>query len=163
VSAYEKERRMSVINGLPAHILLVHLIVVLAPLTAVLAIVSAVWPAARRRLVWLVLALALVVMVTTPLTTEAGEWLEHKVGESPAVETHAELGDTMLYFAIALLVAAALLVFLHVRETRGTVNTVVAVAIAAVVVLASVATTVQVYRIGDSGSRAAWGDMVSAN
>ena len=154
---------MSVINGLPAHILLVHLIVVLAPLTAVLAIVSAVWPAARRRLVWLVLALALVVMVTTPLTTEAGEWLEHKVGESPAVEAHAELGDTMLYFAIALLVAAALLVFLHVRESRGTVNTVVAVAIAAVVVLASVATTVQVYRIGDSGSRAAWGDMVSAN
>jgi VanZ family protein len=154
---------MSVINGLPAHILFVHLIVVLAPLTAVLAIVSAVWPAARRRLVWLVLALALVVLVTTPLTTEAGEWLEHKVGESPAVETHAELGDTMLYFAIALLVAAALLVFLHVRESRGTVNTVVAVAIAAVVVLASVATTVQVYRIGDSGSRAAWGDMVSAN
>jgi VanZ family protein len=163
VSAYEKERRMSVINGLPAHILLVHLIVVLAPLTAVLAIVSAVWPAARRRLVWLVLALALVVMVTTPLTTEAGEWLEHKVGESPAVEAHAELGDTMLYFAIALLVAAALLVFLHVRESRATVNTVVAVVIAAVVVLASVATTVQVYRIGDSGSRAAWGDMVSAN
>ena len=154
---------MSVINGLPAHILLVHLIVVLAPLTAVLAIVSAVWPAARRRLVWLVLALALVVMVTTPLTTEAGEWLEHKVGESPAVETHAELGDTMLYFSIALLVAAALLVFLHVRESRATVNTVVAVVIAAVVVLASVATTVQVYRIGDSGSRAAWGDMVSAN
>ena len=154
---------MSVINGLPAHILLVHLIVVLAPLTAVLAIVSAVWPAARRRLVWLVLALALVVMVTTPLTTEAGEWLEHKVGESPAVEAHAELGDTMLYFAIALLAAAALLVFLHVRESRGTVNTIVAVAIAAVVVLASVATTVQVYRIGDSGSRAAWGDMVSAN
>jgi hypothetical protein len=31
------------------------------------------------------------------------------------------------------------------------------------VVLASVATTVQVYRIGDSGSRATWGDMVSAN
>jgi VanZ family protein len=154
---------MSVINGLPAHILFVHLIVVLAPLTAVLAVVSAVWPAARRRLVWLVLALALVVMVTTPLTTEAGEWLEHKVGESPAVEIHAELGDTMLYFAIALLVAAALLVFLHVRESRATVNTVVAVVIAAVVVLASVATTVQVYRIGDSGSRATWGDMVSAN
>ena len=73
---------MTVINGLPAHALLVHLIVVLAPLTAVLAIISAVWPAARRRLVWLVLALALIVMVTTPLTTEAGEWLEQKVGES---------------------------------------------------------------------------------
>ena len=153
---------MSVVSGLPAHVLFVHLIVALAPLTAVLAIVSACWPAARRRLVWLVLALAVIVLAATPLTTEAGEWLEHRVGESPAVETHAALGDTMLYFSIALLVAAALLTFLHVRESRGSVNTVVAVAIAAVVVLASVATTVQVYRIGDSGARSAWGDLVSA-
>jgi uncharacterized membrane protein len=154
---------LSTINGLPAHVLLVHLIVVLAPLTALLAIVSAVWPAARRRLTWLVLGLAVVTMIATPLTTNAGEWLEEKVGESPALETHAGLGDTMLYFSIALLVAALLLTFLHVRESRGaTLNTVVAVGIAALVVMASVATTVQVYRIGDSGARAAWGDLVSA-
>jgi len=38
------------------------------------------------------------------------------------------------------------------------VNTVAAVAIAVVVIVASVATTVQVYRIGDSGALAAWGD-----
>ena len=108
------------------------------------------------------LALAVIVLAATPLTTEAGEWLEDRIGESPAVETHAALGDTMLYFAIALVVAAALLVFQHVRESRGSVNTVVAVAIAAVVVVVSVVTTVQVYRIGDSGARAAWGDLVSA-
>lgn len=154
---------MSTVNGLPAHALLVHLIVVLAPLTALLAVISAVWPAARRRLVWPVLALALVTMIATPLTTEAGEWLEQRVGESPAIETHAALGDTMVYFSIALLVAAILVTVLHVLETRGKpVNTVVAVVIAAVVVLASVATTVQVYRIGDAGTRAAWGDVVSA-
>jgi hypothetical protein len=153
---------MSTVNGLPAHILLVHLIVVLAPLTSVLAILCAVWPAARRRLVWLVLALSVVVLVATPLTTEAGEWLEHTVGESPAVETHAGLGDTMLYFSIGLVVAATLLILLHLLESRGAVNTVVAVVIAAVVVIAGVATTAQVYRIGDSGSRAAWGDVVSA-
>ena len=153
---------MSTVNGLPAHILLVHLVVVLAPLTAALAIMCAVWPAARRRLVWLVLALALVTTIAVPLTTEAGEWLEQKVGESPALATHAGLGNTMLYFAIALLVAAALLTFLHLRESRGSVNTVAAVAIAAVVVLISVGTTVQVYRIGDSGSRAAWGGLVSS-
>lgn len=62
---------MSTINGLPAHVLLVHFIVVLAPLTAILAILCAVWPAARQRLVWLVLVLAGVVAVLTPLTTEA--------------------------------------------------------------------------------------------
>jgi hypothetical protein len=44
---------LTTIMGLPAHVLLVHFIVILAPLTAVLAILYAVWPAARRRLVWL--------------------------------------------------------------------------------------------------------------
>ncbi len=58
---------MSTFNGLPAHVLLVHFIVVLAPLTAVLAILCAVWPAARQRLVWLVLTLSLIVTVLTPV------------------------------------------------------------------------------------------------
>ena len=132
---------MTTVNGLPSHVLLVHFIVVLAPLTALLAILCAVWPAARRRLVWLVLGLAVVNAALTPLTT------------------HAELGDTMVYFSIALLVAAILLALLQVRARRsGSVNTVAVVAIAVVVVVASVATTVQVYRIGDSGAQAAWGD-----
>ena len=37
---------MTVINGLPAHVLCVHFIVVLAPLTALLEIVCARWRAA---------------------------------------------------------------------------------------------------------------------
>ena len=149
---------MSTFNGLPAHALLVHFIVVLAPLTAVLAILCAVWPAARRRLVWLVAALAAAVTVLTPLTTEAGEWLDHQLGNPPSVQTHAELGDTMLYFSAALLVAAALLVVAHVRDVRGTESkTAVFVVIAVLVIAASVATTIQVVRIGDSGAQAVWG------
>ena len=148
---------MSTINGLPAHALLVHFIVVLAPLTAVLAILSAVWPAARRRIVWLVAALALLTTALTPLTTEAGEWLEHRIGESPAVETHAELGDTMLFFAAALLVAAALVVLLHLRDFPTAATAV----IAALVITVGVATVVQVVRIGESGAQATWGDVVA--
>lgn len=71
---------MNTFNGLPAHALLVHFIVVLAPLTAVLAVVCAAWPTARKRLVWFVVGLAIVTVALTPLTTEAGEWLEHQVG-----------------------------------------------------------------------------------
>ena len=134
-----------------------HLIVVLAPLTAVLAILCAVWPAARRRLVWLVLAFAVVITALTPLTTEAGEWLQHRIGESPAIQTHAELGSTMLYFAIALLVAAILLAVLHIRS----MNTVAATVIAVVVIAASAATIVQVIRIGDSGAQATWAGIVA--
>lgn len=154
---------MSTFNGLPVHVLLVHFVVVLAPLTALLAIVCAVWPAARKRSIWLVAALSIVTVVLTPLTTSAGEWLEHRVGSTPAVHIHAELGDTMLYFSLALLVAVALLVFVHVRESRNrALKPIAAWLVAGFVVLAGVATTVQVYRIGDSGAIAAWGDQMQA-
>jgi ABC-type branched-subunit amino acid transport system permease subunit len=153
---------MSTFSGLPAHALLVHFIVVLAPLTAILAIVCAVWPAARRRLVWLVLALAAATALLTPLTTDAGQWLEHQVGRSAVLHTHTKLGDTMIYFSVALVAAALLLVFVHIREVRGrTMKPVALWLISALVILASVATSAQVYRIGDSGAKATWGGMSS--
>ena len=153
---------MSTFNGLPAHPLLVHFIVVLAPLTAILAILCAVWPAARQRLVWLVLALAGTTAVLTPITTGAGEWLEHKVGGSAALETHEHLGKTMIYFALALLVAAVLLVISHVLITRGKALPRALSAMVAVFVLAaSLAATVQVLRIGHSGAEATWSGVVT--
>ena len=148
---------MSTFNGLPAHVLLVHFIVVLAPLTAVLAIVCTFWPAARQRLVWLGLALAVVTAVLTPLTTDAGEWLEKRKGRSPLLHAHTQLGDTMAYFSVAMVAAAALIAFFHFREARGkSLKPIARWLIAAVVVIASIATTVQVYRIGDSGAKATW-------
>ena len=150
---------MSTFNGLPVHPMLVHFIVVLAPLTAVLAILCALWPAARRRLVWLVLALATATAVLTPIAAEAGEWLEHQIKETPLVEHHAEMGETMIYFALALLIAAILLAVVHVRAERGRpLSGVLAAVIAVFVVLAGVATTVQVLRIGHSGAESVWSD-----
>jgi ABC-type branched-subunit amino acid transport system permease subunit len=154
---------MNTINGLPAHALLVHFIVVLAPLTAILAIMCAVWAAARQRLVWLVVALAAITVVLTPVTTNAGEWLEHEVGRSPLLHAHTELGDTMIYFAVALLIAAVLLASIHVREVRGkALKPVVSWILATIVIVASVATAVQVYRIGETGARATWGEQTAA-
>ncbi|WP_040861567.1 DUF2231 domain-containing protein [Nocardia niigatensis] len=148
---------MSTFNGLPAHILLVHAIVVLAPLTAVLAILCAVWPVARRRLVWLTLVLAAVVTVLTPITTEAGEWLEARVGRTPDLRAHTHLGDSFAYFALPLLIAAILLAVVQVREARGRALSRMLVGVVAVLTIgASVAATVQVYRIGESGARASW-------
>ncbi len=153
---------MSTINGLPAHVLLVHVIVVLVPLTAVLTIVSSLWPAARRRLIWLLVVLSAFTVVMTPITTDAGEWFEHKLGRTPAIRTHAHLGDTMIYFALGLLVAVLLLLLVHLRETRKRPLGRVLVGIVAVIAIAAgVAATVQVYRIGDSGARATWGYQVA--
>ncbi|MGB7363045.1 MAG: DUF2231 domain-containing protein [Rhodococcus sp. (in: high G+C Gram-positive bacteria)] len=154
---------MNTINGLPAHILLVHLVVVLAPLTAVLAITAAVWPAARRRLVWVVAAFAVITLAATPLTTSAGEWLEKRVPESEAVKIHTELGDSMLYFSIALLVVAAALVFVHLRENKGTApKRAVTIAVAVLTLVVGIGVVVQVYRIGDSGARAVWEDSLTS-
>jgi hypothetical protein len=155
---------VSTVNGLPAHVLFVHFIVVLGPLTAILAILCAVWPAARQRLVWLVVALSVLTAALTPLTTEAGEWLQHRLGPSPTVDAHAELGDTMLYFSLALLVAAVLLAVVHLRAGRGQpLPSALAIIVAVFVVVAGVATIVQVYRIGDSGAKATWGQIAQSN
>ena len=97
---------MSMANGLPAHVLLVHAVVVLVPLTSLLLVLVAVWPAARRRWASLTAVLAVITLVAVPLTTEAGEWLEHRLPHSDLIETHAELGDTMLPWAVGLALVA---------------------------------------------------------
>jgi hypothetical protein len=155
---------MTVINGLPAHVLLLHFIVVLAPLTASLEIACAVWPPARRGLlVWLALILAFATTVLTPITTDAGEWLYNlRRNPDPDLREHAELGGTMIYFSIALLIAAVALVALHLIERRSTSRPRVAsVAVAVVVIAVGVATIIQTYRIGDTGAQSVWGNQIA--
>jgi ABC-type branched-subunit amino acid transport system permease subunit len=149
---------MSTINGLPAHPLLVHFVVVLAPLAAALVILCAVWPAARRRFVWLLFPTAAVVLVLTPVTTNAGESLDDKLGNPPLLDHHANLGNTMLWFAIALAVVAAAVTAVHYAEVKSTsLKPVLVYGVAALSIVVGVATVVQTYRIGDSGAHAVWG------
>jgi hypothetical protein len=150
---------VTTVFGLPAHALLVHAIVVLAPLTALLGILSALLPAVRQRLVWLVVALAVVNLVLTPLTVSAGEWLYNREeSHSPILERHEELGETMLWFSLALLVMAIALAVLHVRAGRaGGTPKALAIGVAVLAVVAGVASTVQVVRIGHAGTEAKWG------
>lgn len=150
---------MNTISGMPAHVLFVHAMVVLAPLTALLEMLCAVLPAVRRRLVWLVLVLALVTAGLTPLTTEAGEWfLKQQPHPSDILRTHAERGDWMIYFSVALIVVALLLAALHVTDGHAEKRRVAGPMIVAVLAFAvGVSTIVTVYRIGDSGAQSTWG------
>jgi hypothetical protein len=59
-------------NGLPVHILLVHLVVVLVPATALCLLLTAFWPAARRRLGFVTPLLALLALIAVPFTRAAG-------------------------------------------------------------------------------------------
>jgi hypothetical protein len=150
---------MTTITGIPAHALLVHAMVVLAPLTALLAMLCAVWPAARRRLVWLVLAFAAVTLVLTPLTTSAGDWLFNQQPQpSDILITHANRGQWMILFSGALLVVAIALAVLHWAESRSDKPRKAAAAIIAVLtIVVGVSSIVGVVRIGDAGAEAVWG------
>ena len=153
---------LSTVNGLPAHILLNHVVVVLGPLAAILAVLCAVWPAARRRLIWQVLLLAAGTLVAVPLTTDSGGWLAARVGDSPALNLHAGYGDTLIYFVGALVAAVALLAAVHVRQRRGARIPVAVHVVVGVLVLATAGGTLyRTYLVGDSGARAAWGDVPS--
>ncbi|GHJ99772.1 hypothetical protein SY2F82_15700 [Streptomyces sp. Y2F8-2] len=166
---------MTLVNGLPAHVLLVHFVVVLVPLSALALVVSAVWPKAARRLGLILPVLAFVTLVTVPLTSHAGEWLERHVAGDPLVRKHAELGDGLLPWALGLFLLATA-VWWTARRTpapqggtdgpRGGADgprggAVVRVAAAVLSLVMAVGAVVDVYRIGDSGAKAAWHDAFS--
>ena len=171
---------MTTLNGLPAHALLVHAVVILVPLTAVLLVLTALWPAARQRLGIANAVLAAVTLAAVPLTTGAGDWLEHHVQRSALVSEHTHLGDTLLPWVGGLFlitVAVAVRELLEARQRSaargpGTAaaselrrlpiggRTVTAV-LAALAIVVGAGAIVDTYRIGDSGARAAWTDHFS--
>ncbi len=155
---------MNVINGLPAHALLLHVVVVLVPLTALLEIVCGLWPAARRgQLLWLTLVMAATTMVLTPITINAGQWLyDLRTKPSPILREHAERGSTMVYFAAALLVVAVGLLVVRLIERRSERPRMVARLIVGIIVLAvGISSTIQVYRTGDAGAQSVWGGEIA--
>lgn len=189
---------MSTINGLPAHVILVHAVVVLVPLSAVFLLLIAFWPAARQRLYVVAAVLSAVTLAFVPLTTSAGEWLEHHLPRTPLIRAHTHIADYMLPWAIGLFVvtlAVAAREFLRLRAVSDTPTRVpagvgagvrageragtpadpdeplaptrtaathgiggrtatIVLAVLALVVAGGAATTV--YKIGDSGAKAAW-------
>lgn len=96
------------VGGLPTHVLLVHLAVVLVPAAALATVLAALWPAARRRLGAATPLLALAALAVVPLTTSAGEWLARRLPSTPGLERHVRLGDGLLPWVAGLAVVAVL-------------------------------------------------------
>jgi hypothetical protein len=169
---------MGTVNGLPAHILLVHAIVVLLPLAALLLVLTAGWPATRRRLAGPNAILSVLVVALVPVTTSAGEWLEHRVAATALLRDHTELGDTAIWAALPVALLA-LGIWWRQRETTmseeapGTGSSAATTATRRRTYLAPLSATItriivvlavvvagwavyDTYRIGDSGAKAAW-------
>lgn len=158
-------------NGLPAHILLVHAVIILVPLAAAMLVASAVWPAARAKLGFLTPAVAAVALAFIPVAMNAGKWLrDHLQGNigntNPAIIKHTHLGYHLWPWVLALFVVSSAIWMLDRtydiswRPTDGVARKALPVwvtallAVAAIVV--SVGAVVELYRIGDSGSKAVW-------
>ncbi|HEY5856075.1 MAG TPA: hypothetical protein VIW24_19085, partial [Aldersonia sp.] len=111
---------------------------------------------------WAGVLLAAGLVVLCLLTQNAGEWLRDYFGNPPVVAEHAERGDTAVWFAVALLIAALAVAVLHFRERgAGSAGRGLLVGVAVLAVVVGVASCVQIYRIGDSGSQAVWGGVVT--
>jgi uncharacterized membrane protein len=161
------------INGLPVHPLVVHAVVVLLPLACVGTVAIAVRQSWRERYGILVVAFAAASVVLLPIASSSGEELQNRVGRP---DEHAELGDSLIWFAIPLLLLSAALVWMDRRQRAaldpraGTPTTDPAPhrpgvfrALAALAVVAALAATVQTYRVGDSGAKAAWGERIASS
>jgi hypothetical protein len=152
------------VNGLPLHVLLVHLVVILVPVTALCVILAAVWPAARRRLGFVLALMGLVVIGLIPLTMQAGQWLKDRVVSTPLIQAHAALGNSLWPWSLSLGILAIIswLWYLAIarrgrdRSPNRGVRRAVAVVIALAAVGVGTIATYETVQVGESGSRAIW-------
>lgn len=151
-----------VFGDLPLHPLLVHLTVILIPAAALCLVLSALWPAARRRLGLLTPILALLALIAVPITTSAGEWLAERVGQTPLLERHQALGETVLAWVIALFVVAVALWAWHrfgekaLGEKAKRLRMPVAIILALAAIIVAAGTVVTIVQVGESGAAAVW-------
>lgn len=147
----------ALVDGLPLHPLVVHVVVVLVPLSAVGALLVAARPRWARAHARSVAVLAVVAAVAAVVAQQAGEALEPLVSsdvKAAGIEEHGRWGlwtvNLTIAFAVATVLSAVLVHRLgpddRWRATAGWVASAL-----------GVAATVVVYLAGESGARSVWG------
>ena len=144
---------LDTIAGLPAHPLLVHGAVVLAPLSAIGAVVMAVWPRFARRFGVLVVAVAGLAFVSSALAKLSGEELAKRVGTP---QPHAELADPLPILMLLLALIVTGLWLLDRGRPTNRSRPVLVIVLAVAVVVMSLVVTYWTVRVGHSGAEAVW-------
>ncbi|ROP58642.1 DUF2231 domain-containing protein [Curtobacterium sp. PhB115] len=147
-------------GGIPLHPLFVHLTSVAVPVAALTAIVVAVWPAARR---WLSIGapiIGLIALISVPLATSSGEWLEHRERETALLERHTELADGMLPWSIAVFALLVLWWAWHrfgtTHVTSSAIQRTTAVIGPVLLIAVAIVSIVEVVIIGHAGAESVW-------
>ncbi len=155
------------LNGLPLHPLVVHAVVVFAPLAALGGLLFAVRPQWRWALRWPLVVVTLIAVGAAVVAALSGENLAETRGLDalPEVQTHQERGkllrNILLGFTVVVGLGAWRLggpsALKSGRGERAATTGVVEIVVMGLLVLGAVAVGVAVFLAGDSGSRAVWG------
>lgn len=153
------------IAGLPAHILLVHAVVVLGPIAGLAAIVYAAAPRWRRYLAWPLGVLSLGLVPVALVTAQAGEQLEESRPATAMIRSHAQQGDVLkIVSVIFFVIVAAMIVvsfepigrrFAFLGRLRG--NRVLRMVLLVAGALAGAFFVYQSVITGHSGAASVWG------
>ena len=163
---------MLTVDGIPAHPLVIHAVVVILPLAALGTLLVAARPVWRRNLgVW-VLLLAAAGVFAVPVATRPGAQLAESLGGGgPLVAIHAERAETLLIPALIFLVLLAATVFVGRRadaavdgpgaaHATATANVATlhraTLALGVLAALAGLVVTGLVVWIGHAGATAVW-------
>jgi uncharacterized membrane protein len=150
------------INGLPVHVLVLHVAVVFVPLLALGAIVYALVRPWRPRIGWAVLLLGIVAPICTFVAKESGEKLYDRLQPhmSPAgkklLDEHMHFGTNTFFWTLGLGVVSIVMVVLTGRG-KSSVPMIAQWVLSAAMVVLAVLAGYYVYRTGDSGAKAVWG------
>lgn len=137
-------------RGLPVHVLVVHAVVVGVPVMSVVTAAVAFRPRWRVRWAWLVVLADVVIVGLVLVARLSGQQLLQRVGTSAAIRAHTELGNQMIWFALALLAAAVVVALVGRRPGALPLGA------AVLALVAALAATGWVIRTGEAGSSAVW-------
>ncbi len=133
--------------GLPVHVLITHVVVVLLPLSA-FALISLVFlPKLRKNYSLLTLIGLGVSVVAAFIAKESGEALSYRVG-TPSV--HTEWGEKTLFVAVLLFISALVWQFLLKKKNKY------GYLIGYLAVILAITALVISYLAGHSGAKASW-------
>ena len=145
-------------DGLPIHILVNHVAVVLVPLAALIGI-AFLRPAWRMPLRWPLAAAIALSVVTVYVTRESGEALKDSLGDQlkdntagELVERHQDLADRLWIWLLVFLAVAVIVALLLPRLSTPLVSGGAAIIVAALAVVV----IVLVIYTGHQGSTAVW-------